>query len=608
LKRPAQHETDASGSRLLREVFEGFGWAVNKIEHDYGIDFDVQIFRDHEATGEWFKIQLKSSEEPSYSAGGTFISQQLDLPHAKHFAVEICEPVFIVLADVQSRRVFWHAPQLDVALKQAVGRATLAAGLTVRVPVANELPGDLPGFLTALQQIRIVLGAVSVMRVPVGDFVSAVVNQGDRDKCINDFQEKIDGLKFGKLQGLFVSGKLDEAEKLASQIVGNEDSSIESRFSAILFEERIHLRQYRGTDLPQSEFHRIPLITALRLRSVTRHGPPALKFYSLIAMKAAELELLTFRDVGLFMNWRVHVERADPVMAIGSYIELAESAHLVTKKYNQCLRLARYAARSPHLWALASALARIVQGLALFFIHLERTGQPGVVDAYFNSVLGLCRLAAQAAEWNAEESTELASVITAAMLLFRTKPKEVEEFTHAFLKRIQDPELKKTMEEIVDRNRRRAGGEHLPGDIPATAAQAVQNMATAIGINLLDPADPAAALVRLGIEDADPGRALAHCERTFISVGPPPSQLHAHLSRLLKLPSIGSKVLHCDLHEYAVEGPSLDEVLKLFKSKYCQNCRDRCPRPADWQYSDDWQMAENARHHEYMARYVKRRW
>ena len=70
MKRPAQHETDASGSRLLREVFEGFGWAVNKIEHDYGIDFDVQIFRDHEATGEWFKIQLKSSEEPSYSAGG----------------------------------------------------------------------------------------------------------------------------------------------------------------------------------------------------------------------------------------------------------------------------------------------------------------------------------------------------------------------------------------------------------------------------------------------------------------------------------------------------------------------------------------------------------
>ena len=34
------------GDALLRAVFSGVGWTVNRIERDYGTDYEVEVFRD----------------------------------------------------------------------------------------------------------------------------------------------------------------------------------------------------------------------------------------------------------------------------------------------------------------------------------------------------------------------------------------------------------------------------------------------------------------------------------------------------------------------------------------------------------------------------------
>lgn len=108
MERPPSHITDAAGEAQMRGIFESepYGWAVNKIENDYGIDFDVQIFQDHRATGEWFKVQLKSSEATNYSANGGFISETLELKNAAHYSTELLEPSFLIHADVQAKRTF----------------------------------------------------------------------------------------------------------------------------------------------------------------------------------------------------------------------------------------------------------------------------------------------------------------------------------------------------------------------------------------------------------------------------------------------------------------------------------------------------------------------
>lgn len=96
MERPPQHVTDSLGQTQLRTIFEPLGWTVNKIEHDYGVDFDVEVFRDFKSTGISFKIQLKSSDSTVYSANGDFIPQELKLRNAEYLCREVRGQVILV--------------------------------------------------------------------------------------------------------------------------------------------------------------------------------------------------------------------------------------------------------------------------------------------------------------------------------------------------------------------------------------------------------------------------------------------------------------------------------------------------------------------------------
>jgi len=56
---------------------------VNKLKNDYGIDLDAQIFKEHDSTGEWFKVQAEEFWSTQYSADGTFVSESLTSKHAR---------------------------------------------------------------------------------------------------------------------------------------------------------------------------------------------------------------------------------------------------------------------------------------------------------------------------------------------------------------------------------------------------------------------------------------------------------------------------------------------------------------------------------------------
>jgi hypothetical protein len=139
--KPEQHGIDQAGNRLLRDVLESFGWVVNDTQRDYGIDSNVQVFEKNSATGAWFHVQLKSSASSEYSADGKFISQGLSVDHARHYALEMRQPIFLIHADVASKKVYWSAPQLDRQLSASC-RNLDAKSVTVRILTAQILPWD----------------------------------------------------------------------------------------------------------------------------------------------------------------------------------------------------------------------------------------------------------------------------------------------------------------------------------------------------------------------------------------------------------------------------------------------------------------------------------
>jgi hypothetical protein len=107
-----EHEIDRAGKRLFRSALEKLGWVLNDVQEDYGIDSNIQVFDGTHPTGAWFHAQLKSSSKSHYSTDHTFVSQELSVHHARHYALEMRQPIVLIHADVTDGKVYWHFPQL----------------------------------------------------------------------------------------------------------------------------------------------------------------------------------------------------------------------------------------------------------------------------------------------------------------------------------------------------------------------------------------------------------------------------------------------------------------------------------------------------------------
>ncbi len=592
----------------MRSIFVSLGWTVNEIEDDYGIDFDVQLFEDHKATGHWFKVQLKSSESTAYSAQGGFISETLTRKHASHFSQEVRDPVFVIHADVKNGRTFWYAPQLD----NPVSATDPRENVTLRIPTRNELPATLPDLVWALRRIRIRLGAKTVAESPIFEFVRSI-DDSDREQLIASIQDKVDVLRLVRVRELTTTGNLEGAAAEAKALIENRQSSIQLRFSGVLEKERIDYLASRKANTPQSSTSAIHLTTAISLQELTRKGPAALKFFALIARKAAELDVLAFQDLGLYMNLKSHINSGEPFIALRLAVSSLQSTSRIVGKYSQCVRLVRYASNSRHRWALPMALTRIVEGIGMFVIRLRDGGQADSATHYTTSAFQICELAAWIAERNQDEAA-LSNVVTSVMLLAHTNQGEEQiskaiAFARETLAKIKDPEQFGVTSDALDRAIIRMSGERVGADPENDLlVQITENRATGLGINMTDDSSPLVRAIRLGITDYRAERAIKHCEHAFVSISGRgiPGYISA-TANLLQLPTMCGKIMHCTLLDYSLEGRTLDAVCEQFKIKHCDACKDLSPRPADWEYSDDWLNEENERRAEFMAKFYQKR-
>jgi hypothetical protein len=606
MERPKSHITDSMGEAQMRAIFESVGWAVNRIVNDYGVDFDIQIFEDNKATGEWFKVQLKSSESSQYSANRTFLSQPLSADHATHYSKEMRDPIFLIHADVKDKKTFWFAPQLTTLAKASEYRESVS----FRIDTCSELPATLPQMVIALRQIRLKLGARIVSESPITDFANSVEVE-DRETAIQGLQDRTDFLRIRTIHDEVSEGDLEESKDRLEAVISNQHSSVEIKVAAVLEEERIEFMAAHRSETPQSAISQIRLQIGKRFQLLTKDGPPALKFFALLARKAGELDVLTFQDFGLFMNWMGHVksDEGNPFIALHLAMERLKSTGRIIRKYNQCVRLARYAANSKYRWALPNALLRVVQSMAIFIMRLRTEGQEETARQYRNSAMQFCRLAVWIADQN-DDDESLSFAMTAAFLLTGRGDKadleqeEVLSLAREALSKIKDSKQAELTKEAFDRGMKRIAGASVEGDPkPDLVRQIIENRAAGLGIDMTDSEDLTVKLIRLGIKDISPERAIKHCRHAFVSISGRVPLSVSTLAELLQLPSINGKIIHCDLHEYAVESRTLDIAAEHFRKKYCETCKDISPRPSDWEYSDEWQAEENARHSDFMMRF-----
>lgn len=596
MNRPEQHITDTLGQAQLRAALEPLGWTFAQAV-DYGIDFDIEVFVEGRTTGLTFKVQLKSSRASVYSAAGDFVSEVLQVKNAKYLVHEMQTPTVLVHADVQHRRTFWMAPQLDVDTAERIKVLDDTSSVTFRIPSANALPVSVDALLVAVSRAKIVLAVRAITNTPPVDFVVALRKQPDLDVTIRELKQKTDALRTQHAFELMLAGRLDEAEAHLLRVSHDPEAAVEARFAAFLTLELVEIRQaIRDRKSDQFRLERT-LVAADRLRSLTRSGPLHLRLYAVALRKLAQLDLLLHESWGLFLNMEITAKRGgDPIWAAQLVFRWANMTLRISQKLQECFGFLSYALNTPEGWALGDLVLRLGKTLFLFAGQMRIQGQPEGEKNLNDKAFQLLRLAAEMAKRVGDEQ-RLADAAGVARLLSGDKESETYRWMQEQLSQIRDPDIRKAADDYVDRLERRERGEKFADtDIETTEKQIYENMAIGAGINLADPDDPMAEFVRIGIQDLDPTRVLRNCEHTFITLQPNPI-----LIETLKLPTAGLKVLHCTKHGYAVRATTLDDADKAFRERFCSKCPDVASRPHDWTYSTEWQQGENKKHAAFAA-------
>ena len=174
MKRPVQHIIADKGITQVRTAFESLGWTVEPITNDYGLDLYVEVFVKGESTGVTFKVQVKSSESTAYSQGHAFVTEPVSKANARYWCVELKSPIVLIHADVASGKTYWTLPQLESSLERSL-KQNDPGTISIRIPVANQLPGTVVQLLDALSQVETVLAVRSVNARTIPEFLQPSV-------------------------------------------------------------------------------------------------------------------------------------------------------------------------------------------------------------------------------------------------------------------------------------------------------------------------------------------------------------------------------------------------------------------------------------------------
>ena len=558
MKRPEQHITDSESDAIFQTIFAE--WSVNGSKRDYGWDYVVEVFRNGESTGFLFNGQLKGSRHTAYSANGTFISQELELDSADYLARQLRQPTFLFHADVEAKKLFWTAIQLDQEVLKVLEQGE-AKSLTVRIPTRNMLPDKFDRFLRDLTRAQTVVVSRILLGTKPVDFVDAMASQPIEriSEVAEDLHEKGFHLElqaaFLQRKGGDIAGAIDRINKVAAD--ASAAGYIEVHFNAILQVGELEWLQMTRSDVPQARVADKKLATALELCRIARRNPKHLHLFAQITRKAAELGVAVQKTFGLLMIWRAHMMRGDdPVWLAVLSFQLQQSLLVDHRKYNQSLRLAHATAKSRFRWVTSRPIAEIAMAIGTLAALLDSCGFKDAGLQYHEAAFGLLKFSAAIATEN-ESMDELFNAVMDARTLERDTDGEISKWVRSVIE--QWPEgspYRKNAEELMQRALARKKGAKFEGDIETNPRQIHNNILTSASI---DPTkEPWVSYIELAIKDDDPTRVLIDCQHKVVMKHPGGDPM---LDRLA-LERANPKIICCNVHRYALGGRELDNMSK----------------------------------------------
>jgi len=204
----------------------------------------------------------------------------------------------------------------------------------------------------------------------------------------------------------------------------------------------------------------------------------------------------------------------------------------------------------------------IVHALGHFLVTLRSENKIAVANVFAQSAFRICKLAAWISE-DAGDEEGMAFALLGALLT--THSADTDEYRWALetAQRLPDDTMRADVLTKLERGKKRWAGERVEGDYHGdTIWQAIQNVASALGIDVGDENDPLVRGLRVAAKDSSSKRVLATCEHLLDSLGAT-GPIARQIARMFNITTAGSKVIHCTLTTTMSKGRTLTQRMQI---------------------------------------------
>lgn len=610
--------------RAAGRIFESLlppNWILRSQEdqEDYGIDGEIEITTSEDkATGFIFKIQLKGTERAHFDENGGLVFSAASVERFVYYTEHLLTPIVFVVCDVQSRSCYWVQAQGNRTIAQNLeeARAKGQSTFTVRLPARNRWTPDEESQAHLIEAIHGSIDSITLrrMRAVSEHAVRASMPTADAAADMESRYRLLAGIAVDtKIKALLKSGEVQAALDEAGRVFEDD-----SQIPAVRISAGLSFIQAMGKVMTE-EFGSVRHLRMAGFRLGVSGGilriarrKDCQKYYRVYALgfaRASRLATAAESAKAAVISELTQKAHGDHTALPFVELQRLEASSRVSRDFLALQRLALRAFNAqdesllvvPYIWSVWS------EALTPFLWAMRRTGKEELASAYHSEMDRIFRgcLAVITFFRNEEEAEDLLHAIAirfVSMGLLATSggaQASFEDLKDAFGERMQVPYFTRVFDEVVTSiSEVEAAANESPPWTAEGAREHYKQLAYGLGINVDDPSDQFAEIVRIGLEDLDPTRVSSQCE--FIHVVPTYCGLPA---RMLGLWAAGGKRIVCLKHGHSMEGLRLDDVYKIFSTRLpwddagvrCENCADRSPMPEGWEWTEKWEREQAAK-------------
>ena len=587
-------------------------------QEDYGVDYEIELMTpEDKATGFIFKVQLKGTSDANYDKSGQLVFSDASVERFKYYINELRIPLVFVVCDVATKNCFWTKVQGNRQLESDLNDAAAKKQktFTIKFPATRKLLKNEETSSQIVEAVESTLDTITLRGLQAISPASVrdhIGREPDIEATEKQFRLFAGLAATESIRKMVQAGDFGNAAKKAGGILESESESPSVRLLGGLSLVHTYNVELRRSGAPDATINaaKIKLGIASKMLPISRQKAyeTRMKRFVRIYTRAARMNLNGQVALALAVSEQVQARQKETMAGPITHLHRLQVSALVSKDFFR-LRDALYRLGAKGLFSVMPyALAEIAEGILPFVSALRILGRADLADAYVNALFDFLPFCVGVVR-RFTGGSDVAEILHSLGMRFvgmaassdkKSMPELLKRYEQALegepafkcLGEVQSS-LRKLVEEVQEDSRAQA--KPSMAELRAYFAQ----QAAALGVNLSDPDDEIAQVVRIGLADLDPTRVLKNCQHIYVV-----TTWHGMPAEMLGLPTAGFKRIVCLRHGHSVEALSLDgayatfsEVAPWAKDEICcQNCPDKVSHPEKWEWTEEWNIRQHAKY------------